>query len=171
MYTCSKLNSLSGKIAESCNNSRFGISAFNTDRPSLKLTPVPKCKAILISSALNIALNYSKHPTLLCEDFQISFNLEQGAWHRPNSFVAIKRKQIIIPPSHMCLMCASMLTLSLCKKRKINSIKRFDISWRNTTGEQYSLWQTAGRVRGRLQSPTKMSPPGFATTALTGKNS
>ena len=36
------------------------------------------------------------------------------------------------------------------QKAEHNSIKRFRISRRNTTDEQYSLWQTAGKVRGRL---------------------
>ena len=66
----------------------------------------------------------------------------------------------------MRLRCANFVS---AHKAGDNSIKRFDISWRNTTDEQYSLWQTAGRVRGRLHSPTKMFPSGFATTALSNR--
>ena len=123
-----------------------------------------------------MALNYSKHPTLLCKDFQIGFkcifNLEQNASHCIVCIPMLQLRESKLSshlPSHISLVCASTLTLSLCKKPKTNSIKRFDISWRNTTAQQYSLWQTAGRVIGRLQPPTKMSPPGFATTALIGK--
>ena len=96
----------------------------------------------------------------------------------------------IITCCHISLMRANLITE---QKAEHNSIKRFRISRRNTTDEQYSLWQTAGkvrgrlilkytntqiqihkyslwqtagRVRGRLQSPTNFSPSGFSTTAL-----
>ena len=53
----------------------------------------------------------------------------------------------IIPCCHISLMRANLITE---QKAEHNSIKRFRISRRNTTDEQYSLWQTAGKVRGRL---------------------
>ena len=115
--------------------------------------------------------NYSKHKSCPCKYFSISLHLicQTLLIGTPSLVYILRYDKVKSKASKIILVCrmCSMFAQSINRaKNWQSSIERFSISWRNTTAEQYSLWHTAGRVRGRLQSPSKMSPSELFTTAL-----